>query len=251
MPLTGAPPQAPPRALTPAQIKSYDEEGYVWDAEAGCRAGCVMSEEQALGVAEHIKSLEVRLGKGANAFGPMHLTRKWYHDIVTAKPLLDAVQDLIGPNILLWSSQFWVKEPGSVSYVAWHQDTNYWGLRPDHLVTAWIAFSDVDEASGPMEFAKRSHLVQLAHEETYEKTNLLSRGQEIAWPTAPTSDEQAKDLLKPGEFSLHHIRLAHMSGPNNSTNRRIGMVRAFTPPCRNSVKHPRSSGSTYVWPAVL
>ena len=111
----------------------------------------------------------------------------------------------------------------------------YWGLRPDHLLTAWVAFSDVTEEAGPMEFAKRSHLVQHVHDESYEKTNLLSRGQEIAWPTPPRPEEITKDVLKPGEFSLHHIRLAHMSGPNLSDHRRLGMAIRYMPTWSRSV----------------
>ena len=227
--------EGPPKALTPAQIERYDADGYVHDPRWGCRAGSVMSEPEALGVGEKIKEMELRLGKGVNGFGPMHLTQKWWHDIVTNEQLLDAVEDLLGPNILVWASQFWCKEPGSSSFVAWHQDTNYWGLRPDHLVTAWVAFSDVSEDTGPMEFVKRTYLVQLEHEETYNKTNLLSRGQEIAWPEEPAPQDVGVDVLRPGEFSLHHIRLAHRSGPNNSPHRRLGMAIRYMPTWSRSV----------------
>ena len=112
----------PPKVLTEDQIRSYDEDGYVYDEEWGCCAGRVMPEEQALGVGEKIKEMELRLGKGVNGFGPMHLTQRWWHDIVTAPAILDAVEDLMGPNILVWSSQFWCKEPHSGSYVGWHQE---------------------------------------------------------------------------------------------------------------------------------
>ena len=86
-----------------------------------------------------------------------------------------------------------------------------------------------------MEFVKRSHLVQLEHEETYDKTNLLSRGQEVVWDQEPEPEEVGVDLLRPGEFSLHHIRLAHMSGPNNSENRRLGMAIRYMPTWSRSV----------------
>ncbi len=122
-----------------------------------------------------------------------------------------------------------------MSLLLQHQDTNYWGLRPDHLVTAWVAFSNVGEDAGPMEFAKATHLVQLDHEETYNKTNLLSRGQEIAWPEELGPDDVDVDVLRPGEFSLHHIRLAHRSGPNVSTNRRLGMAIRYMPTWSRSV----------------
>ena len=116
--------QDEPKVLTPAQVQSYDEVGFVHDERWGCCAGRVMSQEDALSVAERIKAMETRLGKSVNSFGPMHLTQKWWHEIVTAPALLDAVEDIMGPNILVWSSQFWCKEPGSTSFVGWHQDTN-------------------------------------------------------------------------------------------------------------------------------
>ena len=86
-----------------------------------------------------------------------------------------------------------------------------------------------------MEFVKKSHLVQLEHDETYDKTNLLSRGQEVVWDQEPEPEEVGVDLLRPGEFSLHHIRLAHMSGPNNSENRRLGMAIRYMPTWSRSV----------------
>ena len=86
-----------------------------------------------------------------------------------------------------------------------------------------------------MEFGKKSHLVQLEHDETYDKTNLLSRGQEVVWDQEPEPEEVGVDLLRPGEFSLHHIRLAHMSGPNNSENRRLGMAIRYMPTWSRSV----------------
>ena len=110
----------PPKVLTQEQVEAYDQDGYVHDPQWGCCAGRVMSEEDALGVGEKIKKMELRLGKSVNNFGPMHLTQKWWHDIVTNSDLLDAVEDLLGPNILVWSSQFWCKEPGSGSFVAWY-----------------------------------------------------------------------------------------------------------------------------------
>ena len=83
----------PPKVLTEDQIRAYDEDGYVYDEKWGCCAGRVMPEEQALGVGEKIKEMELRLGKGVNGFGPMHLTQRWWHDIVTAPAILDAVED--------------------------------------------------------------------------------------------------------------------------------------------------------------
>jgi hypothetical protein len=80
-----------------------------------------MDEAAAAEVQRTLEGMEKRLGRTANSFGPLHLTQRWAHALVTSPAILDRVEDLLGPNILVWSSQFWVKEPGSGSFVGWHQ----------------------------------------------------------------------------------------------------------------------------------
>ena len=142
--------------------------------------------------------------------------------------MLDAVEDVIGPDILCWSTSFFIKEARSTSFVSWHQDATYWGLSTSDVITAWIALSDVPPASGPMKFWAGSHLRnQLEHRDTFDQDNLLSRGQEIA---VDVPEGQGVEVpLSAGQMSLHHVLLAHGSEPNQSNDRRIGFAIRYVP----------------------
>ena len=137
--------------------------------------------------------------------------------------ILDAVEGLIGPDILVWGANFFLKEPRSTAYVSWHQDAAYWGLEPADVVTAWVALTPSTRESGCMRVAPGTHLGDLAaHKETWAADNLLSRGQEIAVDVDPASVVDI--VLEPGQMSLHHVKLAHNSEPNGADRRRIGFA---------------------------
>ncbi len=147
--------------------------------------------------------------------------------------VLDAVTAVLGPNLLVWGSEFFVKEPGTPDFVSWHQDLHYWGLAADEEVTVWLALSPATPESGCMRFLPGSHTQRVAHRDTFAKDNMLSRGQEV---DVEVDDLQAVDVvLQPGQASLHHGRLFHASHPNRSADRRIGFaVRYITPQMRQS-----------------
>ncbi|MFK7945900.1 MAG: phytanoyl-CoA dioxygenase family protein [Paracoccaceae bacterium] len=150
--------------------------------------------------------------------------------VVGNQKVLDAVESVLGPDILLWSCEYFIKEANSTQIVSWHQDLTYWGMDgTDHEVTAWIALSPATAASGCMKFVPGSHKESLLpHEDTFAENNLLSRGQEIA---VEVEEEDAISAeLQPGQMSLHHGRLFHASGPNTSDDRRIGLVARFIRP---------------------
>ncbi len=144
--------------------------------------------------------------------------------------VLDAVEGILGPDIMLWSCEYFIKEACSHKVVSWHQDLTYWGMDgSDHEVTAWVALSDASEAAGCMRFVPGSHERQLVpHEDTFAADNLLSRGQEIAVEVDEADAVAA--ALSPGQMSLHHGRLFHASGPNTTADRRIGLVLRYIRP---------------------
>ena len=157
-----------------------------------------------------------------------HLLFTWVDELMRNTQILDAVEDLIGPDILCWNTFFWIKEPLSETFVSWHQDLRYWGLDNDHLVSVWLALSPATLETGCMRVLPGSHKGELLpHTDEYKQHNLLTRGQEIA-----VKVDEAKTVampLQPGEISLHNVRLAHASGPNRSTDRRIGLSMHYMP----------------------
>ncbi|MEO0362412.1 MAG: phytanoyl-CoA dioxygenase family protein [Pseudomonadota bacterium] len=156
--------------------------------------------------------------------------------LATHPAILDAVEGALGPDLLVWSAEFFVKEPRTRQIVSWHQDLTYWGLgATSRQCTAWLALSPATPESGCMRFVAGSHREAIVpHRDTFDEDNMLSRGQEIA---VEVDEADAVDvLLSPGEMSLHHGLAFHASGPNRSDDRRIGVaIRYVAPDARQEV----------------
>lgn len=151
-------------------------------------------------------------------------------DIARRPAILDVVEGILGPDILIYAAEFFIKEPRTESIVSMHQDLTYWGLGAiDGLVTAWLALSPATVESGCMNFVQASHKhTILPHEDTFDAKNLLSRGQEVKVDIA--DEDKTPIMLEPGEMSLHHGLTIHGSGPNGSDDRRIGCVIRYVRP---------------------
>jgi non-heme Fe2+,alpha-ketoglutarate-dependent halogenase len=209
--------------LTAEQISQYRRDGYVCPVP-------VMAAAEAAGLRRKLEDFEAtqggRLepGQRSRAF----LLFKWLDDLIRDPRVLDPIEQLIGPDILCWSTIFWIKEPGSKSFVSWHQDNTYWGLSSRNVVTAWFAIADASVLAGCMSVMPGTHSgATLSHEDTYDADNMLTRGQSIRG----LDESRAVSMpLRAGEMSLHNYCLAHGSGPNLSRDRRIGVSMHFMPP---------------------
>ncbi|MGI9615238.1 MAG: phytanoyl-CoA dioxygenase family protein [Acidimicrobiales bacterium] len=156
-----------------------------------------------------------------------YLLFDWADEIVHHPNVLDAVEDIIGPNILIYHTTTWIKEPGQPAYVLWHQDATYFFLEPYEHITAWVALSDSTEESGCVRVLPRSHnLGQLPHIDAPDEFNMIKRGQGVEG----YEDEEGELLpVMAGELSLHHTHLLHRSGGNNTNDRRIGVGVSYIP----------------------
>lgn len=210
------------KTLTEAALRQYRESGYYAPVP-------VLSSAEAARLHDQLESFEATAGILAGKLRhKSHLLFTWLNDLIRHPRILDAVEDVIGPDILCWGSSFFIKEPRNPSFVSWHQDSTYWGLEPADVITAWVALTDSTAANGAMRVISGSHLLdQVPHRDTFRADNLLSRGQEIMVEVDAT---QARMLeLRAGEMSLHHVRLIHGSDPNPSDLRRIGFAIRYIP----------------------
>ncbi|HXP92789.1 MAG TPA: phytanoyl-CoA dioxygenase family protein [Candidatus Binatia bacterium] len=157
----------------------------------------------------------------------IHCVFRWAYEIATHPAVLDVVEDLIGPNILIFGSRPWNKHPSDVRYVAWHQDNSYYGLDPHDEVALWVALTPSNAENGCVKFVPGSHLWgDQVHEIVGNPMNRLTRGQEIT----TIEEAQAVDaILEPGEASFHHERTVHGSKGNGSTARRLGFQVNYIP----------------------
>jgi non-haem Fe2+, alpha-ketoglutarate-dependent halogenase len=211
-----------PRSLSAAETQAYRERGYHFPVR-------VFSPQEMAGLFDKLRATEAKVGgrlEGRMNQKP-HLLFPWMNELVRHAKILDAVESVIGPNILCWSAQFFMKQPGDRTFVSWHQDATYWGLSRPDVVTAWVAFTPSVPLSGCMRVIPGTHREQMQHTDTFKDNNLLSRGQEIA---VKVDEKQAVDVvLQPGEMSLHHVLIAHGSEPNNAPHPRIGFAIRYLP----------------------
>ena len=157
-----------------------------------------------------------------------HLLFTWVDELVHHPKIVDAAEDVLGPDLLCWTTNFFIKEANSPGFVSWHQDAFYWGLSKDDVMTAWVALSPANLESGCMKFVPGSQTQDhIEHVDTFHKDNLLSRGQEIA--VKVDGEKTVNCILNPGEMSLHHVKTVHGSEPNRSNDRRIGLAIRYIP----------------------
>ena len=205
-------------------VEAYARDGFYFPIR-------VMSEPQAAACRAEFEQAEAMAAgheDGRRFFRDSSNVALGFVDRISRSPAVtDPVAAILGEDLLVFSSSFFVKEPRTTAYVSWHQDLHYWGLEGDDEVTAWVALSPATPASGCMRFVAGSHREIVDHRDTFHADNLLTRGQEIA--VEVDEDDAIDVVLAPGEMSLHHGRVFHASNRNASDDRRIGLAIRYIP----------------------
>jgi non-haem Fe2+, alpha-ketoglutarate-dependent halogenase len=210
------------KVLSAEALARYHRDGFSFPIP-------VLTSAEAVALRRRVEAVEA--AHGGRLAGELrqkpHLLLTWLADLVRHPRILDAVEDVLGPNLLVWSTSFFTKEARDPAFVSWHQDATYWGLSEPDVLTAWVAFTDATVENGAMRMVPGSHGEQLTHRDTFAPHNLLSRGQEIA---VEVDDARGVDVvLRAGEMSLHHVRMVHGSPANRSDDRRIGFAIRYIP----------------------
>src|SRR5262245_31948118 len=230
--------------LSPDQVDRYARDGFLSPIPA-------LSRVEAAECREKLEAFEQAIGgpltsdrTDARYRSRTHVLLRWVHELVRHPAILDAVEKLIGPDILVYTSTWFIKEPDSAAIAAWHQDATYFGLRPYVHVTAWLALTDATAENGCMEFLPGSHRRgQLPHRAGVVAGSVNRAGQAV---TVDVDDAPAVHAsLSAGEFSLHHTLLLHRSAPNRSRDRRIGLAISYVP------THVKHLGVKHKTPAML
>lgn len=211
--------------------QSYERDGYISGVD-------ILSAENA---AHHRKTMEDAEAK----FGSLHYKTKVHTilrsplELATLPRVLEIIEQLIGPNILLYNVTYIVKEAGSQSHVSWHQDLTYWGLSHDDQVSMWLALSPATAESGCMRMVSGSHVHgRLEHEITEDEANVLLQGQTVC---GVNEDDAVMCPLQPGQASFHHGWTLHASMPNRSDDRRIGLNVQYLAAHVHQTKHDLDS----------
>jgi ectoine hydroxylase-related dioxygenase (phytanoyl-CoA dioxygenase family) len=228
--------------LTKQQIRAYETEGFVSGIPIENEAGALRYQRQ-------FDALEAKEGRENCQTGMLdrHFDLEFIWQLATHPKILECIEDLIGPDVLLLATHAFCKYgPQQEKFVAWHQDVTYWGLEPPEALTAWYAIDDSDCENGCMRVIPGTHLGFREHGKSEREGNLLSVNQEAA--ISEDEEKGAVDfVLKAGEISIHHGTIIHGSLPNRSTRRRCGLTIRYIPPW---VK-PVDSASVKRWKAIL
>lgn len=166
-----------------------------------------------------------RIAPGHNV--KAHLLAPFLWDLVHHPAILDPVEQLLGPDLLCWAAGFFDKQPGTPQHVTWHQDATYWGLSRPEALTAWVAFTPSLAANGCMRVSPGSHHRLLPHVDTRDNDVMLPGRERIV--ETVDEDEAVDIILRPGEMSLHDVRLVHGSRANASDQRRCGFAIRYIP----------------------
>jgi ectoine hydroxylase-related dioxygenase (phytanoyl-CoA dioxygenase family) len=226
-----------PKLLTDAQVAAYRRDGFLLPMTA-------FDAETARRYRDHLEAFENRIGTPLSGSlnqskrkyrARTYLLCRWTYELVSHPRILDVIEDVIGPDILVFTTSWFIKEAGAPHVAGWHQDATHFGLEPnDQHVTAWLALSDASLDSGCMQFIPGSHRRQLPH--TYGMAASVNDAEQFI--EKPGDVASAADCcLAPGQFSLHNTLCVHQSGPNRSRDRRIGIGISYVPA---SVRHTGS-----------
>jgi non-haem Fe2+, alpha-ketoglutarate-dependent halogenase len=212
--------------LSQQQVEQYRYDGYLFPfpalsaAElAECNAGLARYERW---LGKPVNQADRRWRSAAYVMLP------WLDGLVRHRRILDVVEDLIGPDILVYTATFFIKEAESPTFAAWHQDATYFGLAPHEHVTAWVALSEASAEAGCMEVASsRGAPRQLSHAALGLAHSINGGGQAIV----EEFDENNTTMmaLDAGSFSLHHTLCRHRSAPNRARHRRVGIGISYIP----------------------
>lgn len=225
-------------------VQFFEEQGYLTGID-------IHDTGEAARFRKAFDELEAREGREHCEIGLQgrHIDQRFVWELASDSKILDWIEALMGPDILVLSTHFFCRYPTAAKqkFVAWHQDVTYWGLEPPYALTAWYAIDDSDVENGCMQVIPGTHREGvIEHGKSTRPGNLLSINQEV---TSEVDESQAVDIvLKAGQISIHHGHLVHGSNPNQSDRRRCGLTIRFCPP---NVKPVKANSLGTPWPAVL
>ncbi|MBO9599185.1 MAG: phytanoyl-CoA dioxygenase family protein [Cohnella sp.] len=204
--------------LTDQQKASYKENGYLVGLPP------VFDSKELMAGYERLTG-SLMEGEIASDMINWHRTSRWLYDLCTHPQILDIVEDILGPDFVLWATDFITKSPNSEKIVPWHQDAYYWPLHPHNTVTVWMAFTDVDEGNAAMKVIPGTHRGGVIKHKIADESSILS----FELDDGAYREDTAVSLPIPaGGFSLHDDAVIHGSPANLSDRWRIGFVARYS-----------------------
>ena len=207
--------------LTESQINEYKQNGFVIP-------DFVMPENILLKIEERHNKLLKTHPEFKNYCPAVLSYDEGFLDFCKNEIILNFVEQLIGPNFALWNSSFFAKPAINGHATPWHQDGQYWPIRPLATCTVWLAIDDATIENGCLRFIKGSHIDQKLKAHNINNDKNLTLNQELV--KEEYYEKKAVNLiLKRGQISLHDVYLVHGSEANNSPKARRAITMRFMP----------------------
>lgn len=221
------------KSLTDQQIAQFDRDGFLFPLD-------VYTPDEAAGLYDKFAAMEKKLGHEPQQRFRIkaHLPFPWLCDVVKHPAIVDAIEDIIGPNVLCWGASFFTKQANDPRFVSWHTDSFFYGFEPAETITAWLPFNDANLESGCVRYIPGTHKLETEHEIIKDENNLVQLGQNAL--NVP-EDKAVAAELKAGQVVLHHESVVHGSGPNNANHARIGFSIHYVAP---HVRETRFEGAS-------
>ena len=218
-------------SVSPEQVEQYERDGLLFPL-------LVLSPDEVSRFRAAFEHLEARLGGRPQhrQLIQLQLCYRWAYDLATHPAILDVVEMMIGPDILVHSTSIFPKYPREPEQILWHQDAYYWGLSVPRLISAWVALTESNVANGCLRVVTGTHgQAVLPHQQS--SSSMKTR---LSLEVAVKVDETRATnvVLGAGEMSLHHPYIVHGSCPNRTDEKRIGFaIRFVAPQVRQSLPH--------------
>jgi ectoine hydroxylase-related dioxygenase (phytanoyl-CoA dioxygenase family) len=217
------------RLLMSTQQEGYSRDGFLFPIR-------VLAPDEARRLRQASDELEQQLGGRPRTVDvrQMHLHFRWAFELATHPRVLDAVEDVLGPNLLVWATELFAKHPEDETVsIGWHRDEPYMGIEPRYTTTAWIALGDSTPANGCLQVVReRAGRIGNPSHGFSDRADAPARrpGRTSAKEEPAAGDEIISVVLEAGQMSLHNATVLHGSGPNVSRDKRVGFVVRFVAP---------------------
>lgn len=211
-------------ALTHEQIASYEEFGFLDSIP-------ILADAEVRHFRAEVETTCAALGGRITRLDGPHLYFRWAWELSTHPRVLDCMEQLIGPNIMLKSTRLFYKFGASESFVGWHQDGLTEQIQDAYVPAIWLGLTPATAENGCLRVVPRSHRLGLvSHADVPNPDNLTTQGATAQVPIDAPHDV----VMKAGEMSLHHPLMLHASNPNCSPEARIGFSATYSTPALQS-----------------
>ncbi|MDA0841092.1 MAG: phytanoyl-CoA dioxygenase family protein [Planctomycetota bacterium] len=210
----------PANSLIHEEAEHFRQQGYLGPLQ-------LCSESEMAAIRAHIDEhvLTSKEHPAPSRLHCRHLDDRVIYDLCAHPAILSRMANLIGPDLMIWSSNFWLKEAGGLE-IPWHQDAGYWNLEPPLNLSAWIAIDEVTAENSCVQIIPGSHRTVAPSVPSHEGTSFAKK----ADPEFVDTSKAVKMELRPGEFFLFNERMLHYSSANHSNRRRLGVAPRITAP---------------------